>query len=374
MAITTKINSKANIKQSSDADLAGAVVPFSLNSKLLKYDKQSVVFTKTGAQTLEVKANTSILVNSQMVTFFVNTSVVMPTLTAGTDYAIYVCTDGTIRADSSFTAPTGYTVNNSTMIGGFHYGLVSATETVAGGSFATSGNGMIWTQTDVDAIKGINQFSLWDINFRPKCDPRGMALIADSFWMDIYFCNTNHMVNGTSKAGSDIASGTVFAKKPIMFGGNGTTTYSDGTWYTFNEVVRSHGKRLPKHSEFVTAAFGVTENQSLGGASVTPTTTLRQAGYTSKYGLEQATGHIWTWGEDSSYRNDGTQTFNWQNVNGGRGQVYTEGTYGLVYVLLGGARGSAAFSGSRASSWAYYPWNFDWNVGVRAVCDHMVLV
>ena len=116
MAITTKINSKANIKQSSDADLAGAVVPFSLNSKLLKYDKQSVVFTKTGAQTLEVKANTSILVNSQMVTFFVNTSVVMPTLTAGTDYAIYVCTDGTIRADSSFTAPTGYTVNNSTNI------------------------------------------------------------------------------------------------------------------------------------------------------------------------------------------------------------------------------------------------------------------
>ena len=57
---------------------------------------------------------------------------------------------------------------------------------------------MIWTQADVDRIKGINEFSIWDVKFRPSCeDPRGMALVSGQFWADIYFTNTNHEVNGT---------------------------------------------------------------------------------------------------------------------------------------------------------------------------------
>lgn len=376
MSITQKMNSKANIKKSTTQDLPSTNGDLSiLAGKLTKADSSSVAFTKTGAQSLELKAGTSVRIGTKVITFFSNTTVVMPTLTAGTDYAIYACEDETVRADANFSAPTGYNTGNSILIGGFHYGLVSPTETVAGGSFATAGNGMIWTQTDVNTIRGINAFSLWDLKFRPKCDPRGMALISGSFWMDIYFCNTDHMVNGTSKAGSDIASGTIFAKIPTEFGGNGTSTYVNGTWYTFNEVVRSHKKRFPKHSEFIVAAYGVTENQSLGGASVTPPTTLRQPGYTSKYGLEQATGHIWIWGDDSSYRQDGASTpWNWRNVNGGRGQVYLYSDIGLVYVVLGGVRDGAAFSGSRASSWYAYPWVFSWSVGVRAVCDHLILV
>jgi hypothetical protein len=55
-------------------------------------------------------------------------------------------------------------------------------------------------------------------------------------------------------------------------------------------------------------------------------------------------------------------------------QVYLYSDIGLVYVLLGGTRVNAAFSGSRTSFWNDYPWSFNWNVGVRAVCDHMVLV
>src|SRR5690606_38394775 len=143
----------------------------------------------------------------------VETPVVLPVLTPGTDYAIYACADGSIRASDNWSAPPGYTTLNSRKIGGFHYGLVSPTETVATGGFATSGNGMIWTQSDVDRIKGINEFSIWDIKFRPKAnDPRGMALVANQFWVDIYFTNTNHEVNGTSKAGTDVASGTVLPK------------------------------------------------------------------------------------------------------------------------------------------------------------------
>ncbi len=349
-----------------------------------KKDTNSVVFLKTSATTVSIKQGTTIEVGGKMFKFPTNTPVTMPSLTIGTDYAIYVCTDGTIRADSSFTAPTGYTTTDSRKIGGFHYGLVSATETVAGGSFATSGNGMIWTQTDVDAIKGINQFSLWDLKFRPSCDdPRGMALVANTFWVDIYLCNTNPEVNGTSKYNSNVASGTVFAKKPIMFGGNGTTTYSDGTWYTFNEVVRAFGKRLMREYEFNVAAFGVTENQSIGTGAVSTTTgqalgsgsatiafTGRVAGYTSKWGLEQASGNHWTWGADSV----GSQGNAWLNVNGGRGQVFGIANASPIRVLLGGHRVSAAFSGSRTSDWNNYPWLFNWVVGVRAVCDHMVLV
>ncbi len=375
MGVTTKLNSKTNIKQTSKADLGPSPTPFNVSAKLLKADKQSVAFTKTGALALSVKGNTHILVNGRTISFLIDTPIIMPATTAGNDYAIFACQDGSIRADSSFTAPSGYTVSDSTLIGGFHVGLVSATETVAGGSFATTGNGMIWTQTDVDAIKGINQFSMWDLNFRPRCqDPRGMALIANNFWMDIYYCGTNHTVNGTSRAGTDVASGTVLAKKPLEFGGNGTSTYSDGSWYTFNEVARAYGKRLPKHSEFIVAAFGTTENQSLGGASVTIPTTLRQAGYTSKYGLEQVTGHIWVWTDDSSYRQDGASTpWNWRNVNGGRGQVYLYSDIGLVYAIVGGNRDNAAFSGSRASVWANYPWASNWSIGLRAACDHLVL-
>jgi hypothetical protein len=109
----------------------------------------------------------------------------------------------------------------------------------------------------------------------------------------------------------------------------------------------------------------VTENQSLGGAASTIPLTTRAAGYTSKYGVEQATGHHWAWGDDSS----GTPASGYV-ANGGRGQSYALGT---AKVILGGLRDSAANSGSRASSWGSAPTSSNWNVGLRAACDHLML-
>ena len=354
-----------------EAEAAVALITYpAREGMLLKRDPESPCLIKTAAQTLSIKAGTAIVVNNTFVDFLVDTAVVMPTLTGGTDYAVYICADGTVRASSNFSAPAGYTTTNSKKIGGFHYGLVGPTETVAGGSFATAGNGMIWAQGDVDKIKGINQFSIWDLKFRPKCaDPRGMALVADGFWVDIYFCGTNHHTDGTSKYNSDVASGTVVPKVPAMFGGNGTSTYSNMTWWVANEIVKAYGKRLIRHEEFVAAAFGVTEAQSLGGASSTITNTGRQAGYTSKFGLEQASGHHWTWGADSA----GNTGSAWQNQTGGRGQIY--GTASSPnYVILGGTRVDTSNSGSRCSLWRDYPWNSVWYLGVRAACDHLKLV
>lgn len=331
-----------------------------------KTNAQAVCFTKTAAGTISVLAGTSAKVAGLRISFAAQTAVVMPTLNSGTDYAIYICSDGTIRADANFSAPSGYTTNNSLQVGGFHYGLVGPTETVAGGSFATTGNGMIWTQADVDKIRGINQWSLWDLKFRPVCDPRGMVLVDGMTWVDIYFCNTDPAANGTSKYNTNIASGTVPPKIPAAFGGNGTATYASPTWWDFNEVAHAYGKRMLWNHEFVTAAYGVTENQSIGGAASTYPTTLRNAGYTSKYGIEEATGHHWTWGADAIGGGAGAYI-----ANGGRGQSYANT---LVQVILGGVRDGAANSGSRCSLWNLGPGLVRWDIGLRAACDHMQLV
>ena len=362
------------------AKLAGGVLD---PMAFYKADSQTPAFVKTGAGTISVKAATYIMVAGTMVAFAAQTAITMPTLTAGTDYAIYACADGTIRADANWSAPTGYTTANSRKIGGFHYGQVAAGTTVAGGSFATTGNGMIWTQTDVDNIAGINSFSIWDLKFRPvAADPRGMALVGGKTWVDIYLCSTDTAANGTSKAGSNIASGTVLPKIPAAFGGNGTTTYPSLNWWVANELARANQKRLMWEHEFVEAAFGVTENQSIDATASTYPTTQRNAGYTSKYGIEQASGHHWTWGQDSNFYSEAASPAGlWKQVDGNtgaagseRGQVYTFGTYGLVRALFGGARSFGALSGSRASIWNNYPWNSGWDLGLRAACDHMTLV
>ena len=119
---------------------------------LTKATPQLPAFAKTGAQALGVQNDIAVAVHGVALYFAANTPIVMPALVAGTDYAIYACTDGTLRADSDWSAPAGYDGTDSLKVGGFHYGLVAPGTTVAGGQFASGGNGMIWTQADVDRI------------------------------------------------------------------------------------------------------------------------------------------------------------------------------------------------------------------------------
>lgn len=321
---------------------------------------------KTGPGSLSLQAGVMVVVAGRVMAFMVDTPVAMPALVAGTDYAVYVCSDGTVRADASTTAPAGYAATNSRKIGGFHYGLVIPGQTVAGGGFATAGNGMIWVQSDVDRLAGINAWSIWDLRYRPACnDPRGMVCVGGRVWVDIYFCSPDVAVNGTSRANTPVASGTVLPKIPAAFGGNGVSAYSNLNWWVANELARSVGKRPILEHEFVEAAYGVTEAQSLGGAAETIPVTTRQQGFTSKYGIEQATGHIRTWGMDSGQVGE---AFAWQNVTGGRGSTYTTGH---TRVTLGGNRDFGSNSGSRCSFWDNSPWNSLWHIGLRAACDHL---
>jgi len=337
-------------------------------SAFAKVSSATPAFLKTGADTISLRAGTIVGIADRLLRFAADMPVIMPALAAGTDYAIYACADGSIRADANWSAPAGYTTANSRKIGGFHYGLTAPGTTVAGGQFATSGNGMIWTQGDVDLIAGINAWSIWDLHYRPNCpDPRGMARTVGGTWVDIYFCGTDVDANGTSRANTNVASGTVLPKIPAAFGGNGVATYPNMRWWTASELARAVGKRLMWEHEFVDAAFGVTEGVALGGASETIPATTREPRFTSKYGIEQATGHVRAWGQDSGQVGD---VFAWQNVTGGRGNTYTTGHR---RVTLGGARDNGSSAGSRCSVWDIAPWGSFWSVVLRAACDHMQL-
>ena len=334
-----------------------AVQVSAVPSIFVKDDPSTVVFTKTGNGTLSIKAGTYVSCRNVQLQFAVATAVTMPTLVVGTDYAIYVCDDGTIRADSSFTAPSGYTVSNSRKIGGFHY--------APGGNAAAQAGG--------DTTAQINAYSLWDVKFKPDCpDPRGMTLVADAFWADIYLCGVDHYTNGTSKYNVTIADGSSQPKLPAKFGGNGTLAYSTLNWWEAAEVARAYGKRLPTYSEFAALAYGTTEATSSGGTDV-PTTGATGTGatstwnkFTSKWGVIQASGCLWVWGGEFG---GGAAAAAWTANTGGRGSTYQMENA----AVFGGNWGSSSNSGSRGSSWYNSPTTSDSSVGARGVCDHLIL-
>lgn len=369
----------------------GAILP--ITDKLSKLDVNTPVFKKVNATTIHLKAGTAVQAGGTLHTYSVDTNVILPTLTPGEDYAIYALSNGTLQAfhdpfNSPAVVPAG-----SQLIGGFHYSMTSPTETIASGQFATTGAGMIWTQSDVNKIRGINEYSIWDIKFRRSGIPNipghprhqtismhGFALDPNTkTWVGIYYTSTDTDTNGLSRANSNVASGTVAAKIPKAYGGNGIAVYTarggligPGNWWDLQEVLASQGARHPYEFEFNSFAFGTTEGIVLGGSAVTIPTTKREPKYTSRIGIEQVSGHHYIWGMDSSFREDGTVGWAWNDVTGGRGQYYMRTTLGHVKAIFGSPR-SAANAGSRTVGWADYPWYSVWHLGCRA-CDSLCIL
>lgn len=308
--------------------------------------------------TVDLLAGTVVELNGWLHVFSSKTAVVMPALTAGTDYAVYVCSDGTVRADVSFTAPAGYAAGDVRMIGGFHY--------APGGNAAAQAGG--------DSTPAINPYSIWDLRWRPSCpDPRGMALVARRFWADIYLLNVDYHVNGTSMAGVTIADGSSPPKRSPLLGGNGTATYGDLTWFSASEIMKSVGKDLPDYGEFAVLAYGTTEAVSVG---TEPPTTVLDAPRTSKWGIMQATGNMWVWGRDFSFSPSGADftvltTASYKNNTSGRGQIYTYGSSGLCAAIFGGNSNAGSNAGSRASYWIIAPWSSFSTIGARGRSDHL---
>ena len=330
-------------------------------SGFYKADPTSVAFTKTGAGTAEVKAGTLVgFEDGTQVAYTTATAITMPSLTAGTDYAIWADKDGSIQATTNHTSPPE---TGSRKIGGFHY--------ASGGNAAAQAGGNTTDQ--------INEYSFWDLKFRPACsDPRGMTLVANHFWADIYLLNTDPDVNGTSANNTTIANGNAdYPKIPAAFNGNGTTTYGTFTWFEAQEILGAYGKRCPTYAEFMQLAFGTTEEQDRGNDPVTTGLATTNSGtnngdeeFTSKWGVIQASGVYWIWSRD--FIADGSGSGGWQDITEGRGEVYTYGSSARAGIL-GGDWVHTSDAGSRCSQWSRAP-SFSSNTfGARGVCDHLAL-
>jgi len=309
-----------------------------------KSDSTISAWTKTGAGTATTSSIIYIEVDGAIKTIASGASIAMPTLVAGTDYAIWAKTDGTLEATSNHTSPP---TANARKVGGFHY--------AAGGNATGTSGG--------DTTASINAYSFWDLKWRPACsDPRGMALVADGFWVDIYLANTDCDTNGTSKYNVTIADGSSPPKVPTKFGGNGSTTYGSLTWFESCELASAYGKRLLTQREFMAMAYGTTEASSIGSDQGS---TILNAAYTSKWGVMQSTGVMWIWGDD---RGGAYATGGWNANTEGRGSEYNAPNA----VILGGDWGVGASAGSRCSAWLYAASDSADSVGVRFSADHFI--
>lgn len=348
---TTVVSKDSN----NNINLGSTVASPMSRGQFRKEDPTVVLFTKNGLGSAQTQTALFVEVNGQTKSIVSGSTVTMPTLTAGTDYAIWVTTSGALQADASHTSPPSA---NARKIGGFHYAP-------GGNATGTSGG---------DTTEQINQYSFWDLKFRPSCpDPRGMTLVSDSFWADIYLCGVDHHTNGTSKYNVYIADASNPPKVSPKFGGNGSTTYPGlGDWFDFSEVMRSHGKRLPTYAEFSALAYGTTEassrGQSSGGIeSATTQMSTDDDNFTSKWGVIQSTGCMDIWG---NHFGGGAAASSWDStMTGGRGSVYAIENV----VRFGGYWGRGSASGSRCSNWSQNAGYSSSAIGGRGVCNHLIV-
>ena len=344
MPINRLISPKGQALSWTELDSDIATLALGSSRMFNKSDSTLVAFTTTTGQNVSTQIKLAIDVGGVTILAPSGTTVSLPTLTAGTDYAIWAQQDGTLVATANFISPPS---TGARKIGGFHYAPGSNAAARAGG----------------DTTPQINPYSFWDLKWKPNCtDPRGMALVANNFWADIYLLNTNPDVNGTSKYGVQICDGSSVAYIPTAFGGNGSTQYSDLTWWTANEILAAYGKRSPSYQEMSALAFGTTEGSSIGSDQVT---TQLNATYTSKWGVIQSTGVINIWGRDFG---GGAGTVAWTANTGGRGSTYQL----CNAVVFGGYWNDGTADGSRCSLWNYAPTYSSGTVSARGIADHSI--
>ena len=323
-----------------------------------KADKDSVAWTKTGNDTAETSQDLIVEVDDKVVNITSGTSISMPTLSAGTDYAIWVAPDGTLEADDSFNiAPTA----GGRRIGGFHY--------APGGNASLDPAGNWNNHTGGDTTPQINEYSFYDLKWRPSvADPRGLTLVNESFWVGIYLMGATTTVAPLHKYNVEPADRDNPPQKPY---GDGTT-YGNVKSMNVFECLSYYGFRAPDANEFQLLALGVKEERSIGAPGPGNTGDVSDRGknqQTSAWGVMDATGVLQVQGRDSDPNENQDN-----NVTEGRSDnVFRFGRF----TRLGGDWSRDVRSGSRfvgtISSSASTTTSAGPDIGGRGVCDHLIL-
>ena len=316
-----------------------------------KTDRDSVAWTKTGNDTAETSQKIFVEVAGSVLEIDSGTSISMPTLTAGTDYAIWVAPDGTLEADESYSvAPTA----GGRRIGGFHY--------APGGnaSFAINAG-------DGNTTPQINEYSFHDLKWRPAApDPRGLTLVGDgAFWCGIYHLAQDHLAGPPHRHGVSPARD---GNPPQLI--NGVGNYPDAQPMNIFEVLAYHGFRSPRVEDFQLLAFGTKEEASRGNDPVLTGLSEDNVGtenpdevFTSYWGVIQSTGVLNHWCNESILE-DADQTLP-NPSRGGRFRVSR-------FARLGGYWGAGSNSGSRYVGSFTATGSFA-NYGSRGLCQHIVI-
>lgn len=218
-------------------------------SQISKVDEDSSCMSKVDLTSFKIKAGTKIKVNNQEV-LLDETIVKLKRPKKGTNYLVYATDQGAIEVVDDYL-----TDSNKSLIGGFHF---------APGSCASD------ARSGGDKTPQINEHSIWDLSWRPMArDPRGMTLVENQFWVDIYPMT----VDGKSTYGEEVRTNI--------------------NWWETNEILSQQGKTCPTEEEFQKLAFGTTENQS-SGERIKKASLAEK--FTSKWGVMMSTGCYYVWG------------------------------------------------------------------------------
>lgn len=293
---------------------------------------------------------------------------------AGKDFYIYACqsenTAPVLLLSVNATYPTGYTADNSRKIGGFHC-LCNSVGTIANHDLTGYLTG------------DVLPMSVWSLNFKSDALTNAGLVFSPKLnkWVGIY------LTSGSTSVPTIVNGGTILD----------TITY-----YQATDAATALYMRLPKDHEFQVFAAGSPEGVNIYG-SADPVTT---GGYIStgsvrmisNIGCEGCAGQLYQWLDETSYRFDAAANhthsvtldgnaqasvtsgnasgdvapaWSYKAQTGGKGSLYTQGTYGISKVVSGAAWSDGSYSGSRGRKFDSYHWNTSTSIGTRFIAEHI---
>ncbi len=286
-------------------------------------------------------------------------------LTLGDDIYLYALkpTAETVKAILQFsknsTFPTGSNVNDSRKIGGFHYGRVRNSITIAD---VTSG--------------AIVYNSVWDLKNRPKCDPTGMANSGSGFWFDIYLASLAEALTfNLGINGAELLAGKAQSK----FGATPLTGTEGLSGDNFNELAGMTGKRLMSLAEWRKVAKGSpqgNDGDNINAWSMTSNVARANCGSVanaiSLLNAVDCVGNVHEWLNEYSNRHD-TTAWAWHDVYPGMGvgKNYLPNSTGVVQYIVGLDWTDGVLAGSRSLVVSDSPWYVSANYGSRLSCDNL---